>query len=117
MAPLSDVLSLVRPYNYGSGGLTGGGRWALDFAAHDGIKCHVVVKGECLVVVDGVKKPVHLATGDCLLLPHGRPFRLRSDLQARPVDARTLSSGGHSCRGPRLPSASGERSANPPWST
>lgn len=95
MDPLSDVLSLVRPHNYGSGGLTGGGRWALDFGAHAGIKCYVVVKGECLVVVDGVKKPVHLATGDCLMLPHGRAFRLCSDLRARPVDARTLLSGGH----------------------
>jgi AraC-like DNA-binding protein len=53
------------------------------------------VKGKCWAVVDGVKKPVHLATGDCLMLPHGRAFRLCSDLRARPVDARTLLTGGH----------------------
>jgi AraC-like DNA-binding protein len=90
MDPLSNVLSLVRPHNYGSGALAGGGRWAFDFAAHGGIKCYVVVKGECLAVIDGVKKPVHLATGDCLMLPHGRAFRLCSDLRAPPVDARVL---------------------------
>jgi len=90
---LSDVLSLVRPKSYGAGVLTGGGRWAFDFAAHAGIKCYVVVKGECLVVVDGVKKPVRLVAGDCLMLPHGRAFRLCSHLRARPVDARKLLSG------------------------
>ena len=28
--PLSDVLSLVKPRSYGSGGLTAGGRWAYE---------------------------------------------------------------------------------------
>jgi AraC-like DNA-binding protein len=63
------------------------------FPAHEGIKCYVVRRGECFVVLDGVKKPVHLSTGDCLMLPHGRAFRLCSDLRARSVDARTLFSG------------------------
>lgn len=93
MDPLSDMLSLVRPRNYGSGGLTSGGRWAVAFPAHDGIKCYVIMKGECFVVLDGAKKPVRLSTGDCLMLPHGRPFRLCSDLRARAVDIRTLFAG------------------------
>jgi AraC-like DNA-binding protein len=93
MDPLSDVLSLVRPNNYASGGLVGGGRWAFEFPAHGGIKCYAIMKGECFVAIDGVKKPAHLRTGDCLMLPHGRSFRLCSDLGARPRDARTLFSG------------------------
>jgi len=93
MDPLSDVLALVRPHNYASGLLVRSGRWALEFPAHEGIKCYVVMKGECFVVLDGVKKPLHLATGDCLMLPHGRAFRLCSDLRARAVDARTLFAG------------------------
>lgn len=93
MDPLSDVLALVKPRSYGSGRLTAAGRWALDFAPHAGIKCYVVVKGRCLVVLDGVAAPVALATGDCLMLPHGRAFRLCSDLATRAVDARTLFAG------------------------
>lgn len=91
--PLSEVLLLVKPHNYGAGGLTGSGRWALDFPTHDGIKCYAIVKGECFVVIHGVKKPVHLSTGDCLMLPHGRAFRLCSDIRARAIDVRTLFSG------------------------
>jgi len=96
MDPLSDVLSLVKPRSYGSGALTAGGRWAIQFAGRqglEGIKCYAVVKGECWVAVEGVPDPVRLATGDCLILPHGRAFRLGSDLTARPIDARTLTVG------------------------
>jgi AraC-like DNA-binding protein len=90
MDPLSDVLSLVKPRSYGSGALTAGGRWAIQFPGHQGIKCYVVAKGECWAAVDGVPEPVRLATGDCLMLPHGRAFRLGSDPQAPAIDARTL---------------------------
>jgi AraC-like DNA-binding protein len=33
---------------------------------------------------------VHLETGDCFLLPHGRSFRLATDLSLPPVDALTM---------------------------
>jgi hypothetical protein len=36
------------------------------------------------------RQPVHLKTGDCFLLPHGRPFRLASDLSLPPVNALDL---------------------------
>jgi AraC-like DNA-binding protein len=93
MDPLSDVLSLVKPRSYASGVLTAGGRWALHFEGHAGIKCYAVVKGGGWVAVDGVPEGVRLATGDCLMLKHGRAFRLGSDLTVPPIDARTLSVG------------------------
>lgn len=94
MDPLSEILSLVKPRCYGAGALTGGGRWAFDFKELAGaVKCFAVVNGECLVLLEGEKEPVHLGPDDCLMLPHGRPFRLCSDLQAPPVDARLLVSG------------------------
>ena len=37
--------------------------------------------------MDGVSDPVHLVAGDCVLMPHGRAFRLASDLALEPVDA------------------------------
>jgi AraC-like DNA-binding protein len=93
MDPLSHVLSLVKPRSYAAGGLTAGGRWAICFPAYEGIKCYVVARGECWVVIDSVAEPFHVATGECLMLPHGCPFRLCSDLEAPPSDMATLYSG------------------------
>jgi len=88
--PLSDVLSLLKPRTYVTGGLSAGGQWSIRLVAYEGIKCYAVVAGECWLSVEGVEQPVRLRAGNCVLLPHGRPFRLASDLTLPPVDARTL---------------------------
>lgn len=90
MDPLSDVLSVIRPCRFMTGGITAGGRWALGFTAHKGIKCYSVAAGECWLTMESAAAPVRLRVGDCLLLPHGRPFVLASDLTLTPVDVRTL---------------------------
>jgi AraC-like DNA-binding protein len=90
MDPLSDVLSLLKPRTYVTGGLSAGGPWSLHLPAHPGIKCYAVVAGECWLSVEGVEQPLQLRAGNCLLLPHGRPFVLASDLALSPVDARTI---------------------------
>ena len=90
MDPLSDVLSLLKPRSYIAGGFDVGGEWSVRFGQHDGIKCYAVVSGECWLSVEGVPHAVRLQAGDCFLLPHGRPFRLASDLTLTPVDALTI---------------------------
>jgi AraC-like DNA-binding protein len=90
MDPLSDVLSLLKPRSYMSGGLDVGAPLAIQFPRHDGIKCYTVVSGQAWLSVDGVAEPVYLRGGDCFLLPGGRPFRLASDLALTPIDATTL---------------------------
>src|SRR5579862_391646 len=90
MDPLSDVLSLLKPRSYVAGGFDAGGDLSIQFGQHDGIKCYAVVSGQCWLAVDGVADPVRLEAGNCFLLPHGRPFRLASDLTLTPVDALTL---------------------------
>jgi AraC-like DNA-binding protein len=90
MDPLSDVLSLLKPRSYVTGGLSGGGAWSFQIPAHRGIKCYAVVKGECWLSVEGVEEPVRLRGGDCLLLPHGRTFVLATDLSLPPLDAREV---------------------------
>lgn len=88
MDPLSDVLSLLKPHNYMSAGFDAGGEWSIQFPeSRDSIKCGAVVSGQCWLSVEGVADPVHLGTGDCFLLPYGRPFRLASDLTLSPVEA------------------------------
>jgi AraC-like DNA-binding protein len=88
MDPLSDVLSLLKPRSYVSAGFDAGGDWSIQFRdLHQFIKCYAVVSGQCWLSVDGVADPIRLNSGDCFVLPSGRPFRLASDLTLPPVDA------------------------------
>ena len=90
MDPLSDVLSLLKPRSYMVRGFDIGGPWSIQFPRHEGIKCYAVVYGQAWLAVDGVAEPVRLTTGDCFLLPRGRPFRLASDLALEPMDTETI---------------------------
>ncbi len=87
MDPLSDVLSLLTPRTYVTGGFSAGGDWSVHFPAHDGIKCYSVAKGDCWLSMASADKPVRLSMGSCLLLPHGQPFTLASDLTLPRQDA------------------------------
>ena len=93
MDPLSDVLSLLKPRSYSSGGFDAGGDWSIVYPEHEGMKCFAVISGECWLVVDGVSDAVHIQAGDCFLLPSGRSFRAASDLSLTPTDAGELYSG------------------------
>ncbi len=90
MDPLSDVLSLLKPRSYVSGGFEAGGIWSVQWPQITGIKCYAVASGECWLSVEDVPDATRLNTGDCFLLPSGRPFRLASDLAADPLDAAAL---------------------------
>jgi len=90
MDPLSDVLSLLKPRNYISGGFDVGAPMAIRFGRHEGIKCYAVVAGEGWLAVEGEADPVRLAAGDCFLLPSGRPFSLATGLGLTPIDAHEL---------------------------
>jgi AraC-like DNA-binding protein len=92
MDPLSGVLSLLKPHNTMCGGFDVGGEWSLKFPQQECIKCYAVVAGQCWLAVEGVPDAVHLKSGDCFLLPLGRPFRLASDLALPPVDFRSMHS-------------------------
>jgi uncharacterized cupin superfamily protein len=75
MHPLSDVLSLLKPRSYSSGGFDISGEFSVKFPQHEGIKCYAVIAGECWLSVDGVANALRLTTGDCFLLPRGdRPL-------------------------------------------
>ena len=90
MDPLSDILSLLKPRSYISAGLEAGGDWSIHFPRYEGMKFQAVISGQCWLSVEGVPDPVRLETGDCFLLPHGRPCRLASDLALTPIDAKTI---------------------------
>ncbi len=90
MDPLSDVLSLLKPRSYISGGFEVAGDMAIQFPKHQGIKCYAMVSGKCWLSMEGVPDPVLLRAGDCFLLPRGLPFCLTTDLSLTPVDFHTL---------------------------
>ena len=90
MDPLSDVLSLLKPRSYSSGGLDAGGEWSIQFPSYQGIKCYALVSGQCWLSMEGEPDAVRLHAGDCFLLPRGLPFRLASDLTLSSVDIRTI---------------------------
>lgn len=79
MDPLSDILTLLQPRTYATGGLSAGGDWGISFPAHGMIKCYSVVRGECWINVENTAEPMRLQAGSCLLLPRGLPFSLNSD--------------------------------------
>jgi AraC-like DNA-binding protein len=86
MDPLSDVISFLEPRSYRVGGFEAGGDWSIRFGAYKAIKCYAVTSGACWLAVEGDGEPVLLQQGDCFLLPHGRPFRIASDLTLPPDD-------------------------------
>jgi AraC-like DNA-binding protein len=88
--PLSDVLALLKPAGSFSAGLDAGGKWAVRFPPHEGIKFLAVTRGTCWVSVDADPHPVHVEEGDCFLLTRGRPFQLASDRAIPPIDSHTL---------------------------
>jgi AraC-like DNA-binding protein len=86
--PLSEVLSLLKPHSYITGGFDAGGAWALtldDLAGR--IKCYAVIKGTCWLAIQGIDEPVRLQPGDCFVLPSGRTVRIGSDLGVTPKPA------------------------------
>jgi len=87
MDPLSDILSLLRPTSYGFRGLDAGGDWLLAFGPDDGVKCYAIQSGACWLAMEGMDQPMRLATGDFVLMPTGRAYRLYSAADAPPIDA------------------------------
>lgn len=81
MDPLSDVLSLLKPKSYVFRGLDAAGQWCLRYPSLEGVRCYMIVSGACWLIVDGYKGPVHLVTGDCVLLTTPASFCLTSDVR------------------------------------
>jgi AraC-like DNA-binding protein len=86
MDPLSEVISFLELKAYRVGGFEAGGDWSIGFDRFEGIKCYVVTSGACWLAVEGAGEPVLFNQGDCLLLPHGAPFRVASDPALPPED-------------------------------
>lgn len=86
MDPLSDVLALFEPQSYVSGVFPLNEDLSIRFPKHAGIKFYAMIAGQCWLLMEGVAEPLHVSSGDCFVLPRGRPFCLTTDLSLEPVD-------------------------------
>lgn len=77
MDPLSDVIALLRPNTAISKPITGRGRWAVRYAAHDSPGFTIILKGSCWIALEG-EEPCMLGKGSFLLLPSTPAFTLSS---------------------------------------
>lgn len=82
--PLGGIIAVLRPQAVVSKVITGAGRWAVRYAAHDDPGFAVVLDGSCLLAVDGAA-PLRLEHGDFVLLPATPGFTMASDPGVRPT--------------------------------
>jgi len=78
MDPLSDMITLLRPSAAVSKPISGKGRWAVHYEAHDAPGFTIILSGEAWLTFDG-QEPLRLAEGDFLLLPTTPAFTLASE--------------------------------------
>jgi AraC-like DNA-binding protein len=86
MDPLSQFLSLLKLQTYLAGGFSVEDNIGLLFPEHRGIKCYALLSGACWLEVEGGRQPYRLQTGDCIILPKGKAFRLSTNTASPSID-------------------------------
>lgn len=85
MDPLTDLLSVLRPKAHIYSRFEGHAPWAVNFNCYDYVKFGMVMKGNCLMTLKGLSKPIQFKTGDAWLLFAPKDYRMGSDLTTKPV--------------------------------
>ncbi len=88
--PLAQVIALLRPQAVFSKGITGAGRWAVQYVDFGRPAFAAIIEGSCRLMVEG-EPPTIVQAGDFVLLP-ATPTFVISGLEPAPVvrvDART----------------------------
>lgn len=80
---LSETLMRMKLKAGVSKALDAGGKWAIEFPQYEGVKLHVVLKGDCWLSIEGEQNRHHFNAGDCFLLSGGKPFVVAKDLSVR----------------------------------
>jgi len=91
--PLTDVLRLSDARCEWSGGFTAGGRWGLRFPRFEKMTFAVLVKGACLLRIEGARRVLQICAGDVVLLSGQKGYDLLSDATIRPRDVQPLFDG------------------------
>lgn len=86
---IADAIGLLRPRTVVEPALHAAGSWALRFDRFPHVRLGAVVRGECLLAVEG-HPPVLLEEGDLYLLGNPPPYVLASTLSAIPRTATSV---------------------------
>jgi AraC-like DNA-binding protein len=79
MDPLDDVFAAMRVHSALYARVEARAPWGLSLAGGDAARFGMVVRGSCLLEVEGQRGPVPLSAGDCYVLAHGTPYVLRDE--------------------------------------
>ncbi|MER5297850.1 AraC family transcriptional regulator [Streptomyces lasiicapitis] len=71
MDVVSDAISAVRVGSPSANRVRASGSWCTRLSAYEGAGFHVVLSGNCRLLLDEGRRPVELSAGDVVLLPHG----------------------------------------------
>ncbi|RJG07800.1 AraC family transcriptional regulator [Noviherbaspirillum cavernae] len=77
MDPLDDVFAAMRVQSAVYARLEATAPWGLSLAGGQSARFGLVVRGGCLLSVEGVVQPIALTAGDCYVLARGTPYVLR----------------------------------------
>ena len=86
MDPLSELLTLIKPRDFGFRGIDAGSDWGLQYPSLPGMKVFSIRAGECCAQVEE-GEPINLASGQILVVSSKVGFRLSSHLHAKPIAA------------------------------
>ena len=78
MDPLADVFGLLDVRNANCARLEADAPWAIGFDGYRHVKLGAVLRGECVISIDGIPGVHRLGPGDCYLLGNGRPYSIAS---------------------------------------
>jgi AraC-like DNA-binding protein len=82
--PLSEIVRLLHPRAVFANVISGKGNWAVRYAEYGKPSFCIILKGSCLLAVDG-HAPISIAAGDFVLLPTTPAFTISSLSPAPPV--------------------------------
>jgi AraC-like DNA-binding protein len=91
--PLADVFGLLDVRSAKCARLEADAPWAVAFGGYRHVKLGAVLRGECVISVDGVAGERRLGPGDCYLLGNGRPYRLASGSGVRAIPSAEVFAG------------------------
>jgi AraC-like DNA-binding protein len=89
MDPFLDLIRLLRPRAMLTAGVYASGAWGVSFRKRDDVLFCWVESGEC-ELIRTYGGPLHLQTGDFILIRTIAPFVLASDIAVEPVDSETI---------------------------
>lgn len=92
--PLSEVVRLLQPHGVFANPISGKGKWAIRYSSYGKPSFCIMLKGSCLLAVDG-HEPITISAGDFVLLPATPPFTI-SSIDPGPcidVDPQTMTEG------------------------